>query len=58
MAELVPPAAGSRWAAAVRDFPEIPDPRPYVDEVLDDEFPLSLFYVSLQRRLSGDPVAA
>ena len=58
VAEFVPPAAGSRWAAAVRDFPEIPDPRPYVDEVLDDEFPLSLFYVSLQRRLAEEPVAA
>ncbi|HEU4658395.1 MAG TPA: DUF6421 family protein [Capillimicrobium sp.] len=60
VAEFVPPAAGSRWAKGVRDFPEIPDPRPYVDEVLDDEFPLSLFYVSLQQKLAADsqPVAA
>jgi len=58
VAEFVPPAAGSKWAAAVRDFPEIADPRPYVDEVLDDEFPLSLFYVSLQRKLAEEPVAA
>jgi hypothetical protein len=50
VARYVPPAAGSRWAADVRDFAEVEEPRPYVDEVLDDEFPLSLFYVSLARR--------
>ncbi|HEY4281395.1 MAG TPA: DUF6421 family protein [Conexibacter sp.] len=50
VAQYVPPAMGSRWAAGVRDFAETPEPRPYVDEVLDDEFPLSLFYVSLARR--------
>ncbi|MBB4661446.1 DUF6421 family protein [Conexibacter arvalis] len=54
----VPPAAGSRWAAGARDFAETPEPRPYVDEVLDDEFPLSLFYVSLQRKLADRAEAA
>lgn len=52
VAEYVAPATGSRWAAAVRDFADVDDPRPYVDEVLEDEFPLSLFYVSLQRGLA------
>ncbi len=58
VAEFVPPASGSRWVAGVRDFPETDDPRPYVDEVLDDEFPLSLFYVSLQRKLAEQPQVA
>jgi Family of unknown function (DUF6421) len=58
VAAYVPPAAGSRWVAGVRDFAETPNPRPYVDEVLDDEFPLSLFYVSLQGKLAPAPAAA
>jgi hypothetical protein len=60
VAEFVPPAAGSRWVAGVRGFAETADPRPYVDEVLPDEFPLSLFYVSLQGKLAAaaEPVAA
>lgn len=53
VAASVAPAAGSRWAAAVRGFPELEDPRPYVDEVLDDEFPLSIFYATLKQKLAG-----
>ncbi len=58
VAAYVPAAAGSRWVAGTRDFAETPDPRPYVDLVLDDEFPLSLFYVSLQRKLAEPAPAA
>jgi len=47
----VPPAAGSAWARAVRDFAEVEDPRPYIDRVLDDEFPLSMFYAQLKAKL-------
>ena len=47
----MPPAAGSRWAREVRDFADVEDPRPYIDEVLDDEFPLSMFYSSLKGKL-------
>jgi hypothetical protein len=47
----VPPAAGSRWAASVRDLAEVEDPRPYCDLVLADEFPLSIFYSSLKAKL-------
>jgi hypothetical protein len=50
----VPAASGSHWAAEVRAFEEAEDLRPYVDEVLDDEFPLSLFYASLQAKLAAD----
>ncbi len=52
VSESVPPAAGSRWAASVRAFQETEDPRPYVDEVLDDEFPLSIFYATLKAKLA------
>ncbi|MDQ6817771.1 MAG: DUF6421 family protein, partial [Actinomycetota bacterium] len=53
IAANVPPAAGSRWVKDVRDFTETPDPRPYVDLVLDDEFPLSIFYTTLKAKLAA-----
>ena len=55
VAAYVAPAEGSAWAAGVRDFPDVEDPRPYIDAVRDDEFPLSLFYSSLQKRLAPPP---
>jgi hypothetical protein len=51
VAANVPPAIGSRWSAEARTFTEVEDPRPYVDDVLPDEFPLSLFYSSLKAKL-------
>jgi hypothetical protein len=51
ISQWVPPAAGSKWAADVRDLPEVEDPRPYCDLVLPDEFPLSIFYSSLKAKL-------
>jgi hypothetical protein len=51
VARYVPPAVGSRWAAGSRDFQDVEDPRPYVDLVLEDEFPLSLFFSSLKNKL-------
>jgi len=53
VAASVPPASGSRWAAPGRAFAEVDDPRPYVDEVLDDEFPLSIFYSTLKTKLAA-----
>jgi hypothetical protein len=47
----VPPATGSKWARDVREFADVEDPRVYIDEVLDDEFPLSMFYSSLKGKL-------
>jgi hypothetical protein len=47
----VPPAAGSRWAAAARELDDSRDPREFLDLVLPDEFPLSIFYSSLQAKL-------
>ena len=49
----MPPAAGSRWVAGVREFDDVEDPRPYIDLVLDDEFPLSIFYSSLKAKLAA-----
>jgi hypothetical protein len=49
----VAPAIGSRWSAPARQFPDVEDPRPYVDLVLDDEFPLSIFYSSLKAKLAA-----
>lgn len=60
VAAYVAPASGSRWAREVRSHAEAEDLRPYIDEVLEDEFPLSMFYLALQRRLAaagGQPVA-
>ena len=51
VARYVPPASGSRWVAGTRQFAEVPDPRPYCDDVLPDEFPLSIFYTALQGAL-------
>ncbi len=51
VARYVPAASGSRWVAGVRDFAELPDPKPYCDDVLEDEFPLSIFYSALQGAL-------
>ncbi len=51
MSQYVPPANASVWAKANRELPEVEEPRELVDLVKDDEFPLSLFYVQLQRKL-------
>jgi hypothetical protein len=53
VAANVPCAIGSQWAAPVRRFTDVEDPRPYVDAVLDDEFPLSIFYSSLKAKLAA-----
>ena len=51
MSQYVPPADGSVWAKAQRDLPEVEEPGELVDLVKDDEFPLSLFYVQLAKKL-------
>ena len=53
ISESVPSATGSRWVSTKRDFEELADPRPYVDLVVQDEFPLSIFYTTLKNKL-GD----
>ncbi len=53
VAASVPAASGSKWVAGVREFDDVEDPRPYVDFVRDDEFPLSIFYSSLKAKLAA-----
>lgn len=48
----VPSAAGSKWSASVRDFADVEDPRPNIDQVLPDEFPLSMFYTQLKAKIA------
>jgi hypothetical protein len=53
VAANVAPAIGSKWTAGTRELAETEDPRTYIDLVLEDEFPLSLFYSSLKAKLSA-----
>jgi hypothetical protein len=53
VAANVAPATGSRWVAGAREFEDVEDPRPYIDSVLKDEFPLSIFYTALKSKLGG-----
>lgn len=48
----VKPNLGSQWAAASRVVSDESDPRAWINRVLDDEFPLSLWYLQLQKKLA------
>ena len=52
VATYVRPAADSAWRKDVRELSDQGDPRRFIDQVQPDEFPLSLFYVSLQAKLA------
>ncbi len=52
VARYVPPASGSRWVAGARPFADGDEPRATVDLVLDDEFPLSIFFSSLRTAMA------
>ena len=52
VATYVPPASGSRWVAGARPFGDGDEPRATVDLVLDDEFPLSIFFTSLRTAMA------
>ena len=45
------PHPASVWA--VRDLPLDGPPKGYTDAVLDDEFPLSMFYEALSKKMAG-----
>jgi hypothetical protein len=53
VATYVSPATGSRWAAGQRSLGDGDDPRACVDLVLDDEFPLSIFFSSLRTAMAA-----
>jgi Family of unknown function (DUF6421) len=51
VAETLTPNPASKWA--VRDLPLDGPPRALTDAVLDDEFPLSMFYEALAKKMVG-----
>ena len=50
VAGLVPPHLASVWASRAMDFSA--QPKVLVDAVLDDEFPLNVFYEALRKKLA------
>jgi hypothetical protein len=55
VSEFVPPNVASQWRRDARVVSDEADSRAWVDRVLDDEFPLSTFYLSLQKKLAEEP---
>ena len=53
VSEWVKPNLGSKWAKETRVLSDESKPKEWVDRVLDDEFPLSLFYLQLQKKLQN-----
>jgi hypothetical protein len=51
VAETLTPNPASKWA--VRDLPLEGPPKLLTDAVLDDEFPLSMFYEALAKKMTG-----
>jgi hypothetical protein len=51
VASTLTPHPASRWA--VRDLPLDGPPKGLTDAVLDDEFPLSMFYEALAKKMTG-----
>jgi hypothetical protein len=54
---VLTPHPASRWARGLSDEILSGPPRAMTDEVLDDEFPLSMFYEALQKKM-GDVIEA
>ena len=50
VASTLTPHPASRWAK--RDLPLEGPPKGYTDAVLDDEFPLSMFYEALSKKMA------
>jgi hypothetical protein len=51
VSETLTPNPASRWA--VRDLPLDGPPKGLTDAVMDDEFPLSMFYEALSKKMAG-----
>ncbi len=51
VSEFVRPNLGSKWAKETRVLSDESDTKAWVNRVLDDEFPLSLFYLQLQKKV-------
>jgi hypothetical protein len=55
VAEYVHPNVASQWSRDTRVYTDESDPRAWIERVLDDEFPLSLFYEQLKKKLADEP---
>ena len=53
VSRYVSPNVGSQWRAEARVYSDEGDPRAWIDRVLDDEFPLSMFYEALKKRVAA-----
>ena len=55
VAEYVRPNVNSQWQKETRVYSDEAEPRAWVDRVLDDEFPLSMFYESVKKKMAEEP---
>jgi hypothetical protein len=53
VARYVTPNLGSQWRQEARVFSDEAEPRAWIDRVLDDEFPLNMFYESLKKKVAS-----
>jgi hypothetical protein len=53
LAETLTPNPASNWARGLSDEILAGVPKGYTDAVLDDEFPLSMFYEALHKKMAG-----
>ncbi len=53
VSRFVTPNLGSQWREGARVSSDESEPRAWIDRVLDDEFPLSLFYESLKKKVAA-----
>ena len=53
LVQTLTPNPASHWARGLSDDVLAGAPKGYTDEVLDDEFPLSMFYEALSKKMAG-----
>jgi hypothetical protein len=53
VSRYVTPNLGSQWREEKRVFSDEAEPRAWIDRVLDDEFPLNMFYESLAKKVAS-----
>jgi hypothetical protein len=53
VSQYVRPSLASQWAREGRVISDESQPKEWINRVLDDEFPLSLFYQSLQKKMAA-----
>ena len=57
VATYVEPNVGSQWRSEGRVYSDESESRAWIDRVLSDEFPLSVFYEQLMQKLASDQTA-